>query len=92
MCGELGTGKGENIHEGGRTPSKAVFSRSAVTAAVAILYTRLTADVFNKEECPQGQVGVDHVICHGTNNRVISVMEGPEAVMYREGVPTGMSM
>ena len=61
MCGELGIEK-EDIHEGGRTPSKAVFSRPAVTAAAAILYTRLTAGVFSKEGCPQGQVGVDHVI------------------------------
>ena len=90
MYGELGTEKGEGIHEGGRTPSKAVFSRSAITAAAAILYTRLTAGVFSKEGCPQGQVGVDHVICHGANNRVVSVIEGPEAVIYREGAPAGM--
>ena len=42
MCGELGTEKGEVIHKGGRTPSKAVSSRPAITA---ILYTRLTAGV-----------------------------------------------
>ena len=92
MCGELGIEKGEDIHEGGRIPSEAVFSRPAVTAAVAILYTRLTAGVFSKEGCPQGQVGVDHVICHGANNRVVSVIERPEAVIYREGVPAGMCM
>ena len=90
MYGELGTEKGEGIHEGGRTPSKAVFSRSAITAAAAILYTRLTAGVFSKEGCPQGQVGVDHVICHGANNRVVSVIERPEAVICREGAPAGM--
>ena len=92
MCGELGIEKGEDIHEGGRTPSKAVFSRPAVTAAAAILYTRLTAGVFSKEGCPQGQVGVDHVICHGANNCVVSAIEGPEAVIYREGVPAGVCM
>ena len=58
MRGELGIEKGEDIHEGGRTPSKAVFSRPAVTAAVAILYTHLTAGVFSKEGCPQGQDGL----------------------------------
>ena len=92
MCGELGIEKGEDIHEGGRTPSEALFSRPAITAAVAILYTRLTAGVFSKEGCPQGEVGVDHVICHGANNRVVSVIEGPEAVIYREGVLAGMCM
>ena len=92
MCGELGIEKGEDIHEGGRAPSKAVFSRPAVAAAAAILYARLTAGVFSKEGCPQGQVGVDHVICHGANNRIVSVFEGAEAVIYREGVPAGMCM
>ena len=92
MCGELGIEKGEDIHEGGRAPSKAMFSRPAVTAAAAILYTRLTAGVLSKDGCPQGQVGVDHVICHGTHNRVVSVIEGPEAVIDREGVPAGICL
>ena len=92
MCGELGIEKGEDIHEGGRAPSKAMFSRPAVTAAAAILYTRLTAGVFSKDGCPQGQVGVDHVICHGTHNRVVSVIEGSEAVIDRKGVPAGIYM
>ena len=92
MCGELGIEKGEDIHEGGRAPSKAVFIRPAVAAAAAILYARLTAGVFSKEGCPQGQVGVDHVICHGANNRIVSVFEGAEAVIYREEVPAGMCM
>ena len=92
VCGELGIKKGEDIHKGGRTSSKAVFSRPAVTAAAAILYTRLTAGVFSKEGCLQGQVGVDHVICNGTRNSVVAVIEGPEAVIDREGVPAGMCM
>ena len=92
MCGELRIEKGEDIHEGGRAPSKAVFSRPAVTASAAILYARLTVGVFSKEGCLQGHVGVDHGICHGANNRVVSVIEGPEAVIDREGVPAGMYM
>ena len=92
MCGELGIEKGEDIHEGGRTPSKAVFRRPATTVAAATLYTRLTAGVFSKEGCPRGQVGVDHVICHGASNRVVSIIKGPEAVIYQEGVPSGMCM
>ena len=90
MCGELRIEKGEDIHEGGRAPSKAVFSRPAVTASAAILYARLTAGVFSTEGCLQGHVGVDHVICHGANNRVVSVVEGPEAVIDQEGVPAGL--
>ena len=92
MCGKLGIEKGEDIHEGGREPSKAMLSRPAITAAAAILYTRLTASVFSREGCPQGQVGVDHVVCHGTHNRVVSVIEGPAAVIDREGVPARMCM
>ena len=91
-CGELGVEKSEDIHKGGRTPSKTVFSQPAITAAGAILYTHLTAGVFTKEGCPQGQVGVDHVICNGTHNSVVAVIEGPEAVIDREGVPAGMCM
>ena len=92
MCGELGIEKGEDIHKGGRTPSKAVFSRPAVTAAAAVLYRRLAAGVFSTEGCPEGQVGVDHVICNGTHNSVVAVIEGPEAVIDRAGVPAGMCM
>ena len=92
MCGELGIEKGEGIREGGRAPSEAVFSRPAVTASAAILYARLTAGVFSKEGCTQGQVGVDHVICHGANNHVVSVIERPGDVINREGVPAGMCM
>ena len=92
MCGELRIEKGEDIREGGRAPSKAVFSRPAVTASATILYACLTAGVFSKEGCPQGKVGVDHVICHGANNREVSVIEGPEAVIDRKGVPAGTCM
>ena len=90
MCGELGIEKVKYIHEEGRTPSDAVFSRPAITAAAAIWYTRLTAGVFSKEGYPQGQVGVGHVIYHGAHNRVVSVIEGPQTVIYGEGVPAGM--
>ena len=43
MCGELGVEKDEDIRKGGRTPSKAVFSQPAVTAAAAVFYRRLAA-------------------------------------------------
>ena len=69
-----------------------MFSQPAITAVAVILYTRLTAGVFSKEGCPQGQVGVHHVIGKGTHNSVVAVIEGPEAVIDREGVPAGMYM
>ena len=53
MCGELRVDMGEDIHEGGRAPSKAVFSRPVVTASAATLYARPTSVVFSKEGCPQ---------------------------------------
>ena len=66
--------------------------RPAVTTAAAILYTCLTAGVFSKKGSPQGQVCTDHVVCHGANNRVVSVIEGPEAIADAKGVPAGMCM
>ena len=74
MCGELGIEKGETIFKRGKAPSKAVFSRPAITAVAARLYTCLTAGVFSKGGCPQGQVGVDHVI--GLNFRGMGIPSG----------------
>ena len=90
MHGKLGVENGKYIREGGRAPSEAVVRRPAVTTAAAILYTRLTAGVFNKEGSPQGQVCIDHVVCHRANNRVVSVIEGPEAIVDAKGIPAGM--
>ena len=56
MCGELGIEKSEDIHEGRRAPSKAMFSRHAITAAAVILYTRLTAGIFSKEGVHRGKL------------------------------------
>ena len=58
----------------------------------AVLYRRLTAGVFSTEGCREGQVDVDHVICNGIHNSVVAVIEGPEAVIDREGVPAVMYM
>ena len=92
MRGKLGVEKGKYIREGGRAPSEAVVRRPTVTAAAAILYTRLTAGVFSEEGSPQGQVCIDHVVCHRANNRVVSVIEGPEAIIDAKGSPAGMCM
>ena len=91
MRGKLGVDKGKYIREGGRAP-EAVVRRAAVTTAAAILYTRLAAVVFSEKRCPQGQVCIDHVVCHGANNRVVSVIEGPEAIVDVKGVPAGVYM
>ena len=92
MRGKLGVEKGKDIREGGRAPSVAVVRRPAVITAAAILHTRLTAGVFSEKGCPQGQVCIDHVVCHGANNRVVSVIEGPEAIVDAKGVPAGVYM
>ena len=92
MRGKLGVEKGKDIREGGRAPSEAVVRRPAVATAAVILYTRLTAGVFSKEGCPQGQVCIDYVVCHGANNRVVSVIEGPKAIVDAKGVPVGVYM
>ena len=92
MRGKLGVEKGKGIREGGRAPSEAVVRRPAATTAAAIFYTRLTAGVFSKEGSPQEEVCIDHVVCHGANNRVVSVIEGPEAIIDAKGTPVGMCM
>ena len=92
MRGKLGFEKEKDIREGGRAPPEAVVRRPVATAAAAILYTCLTAGVFSKKGSPQGQVCIDHVACHDANNRVVSVIEGPEAIVDAKGVPAGMCM
>ena len=92
MCGNLGIEKGKDIREGGRAPSEAVFRRAAATTATAILYTRLATGVLSEKGRPQGQVCIDHVVCHGNNNRAVSVIEAPEAVVDAKGVPAGVHM
>ena len=92
MCGKLGIEMGKDIREGDRAPSEAVFRRAAVTTATAILYTRLAIGVLSEKGRPQEQVCIDHVVCHGANNRVVSVIEGPEAIVDTKGVPAGVYM
>ena len=94
MCGKLWVEKGKSIREGGGAPSKAVFRRAAVTTAVAILYARLAraAGVLNEKGCSQRQVCIDHVVCHGAENRVVFVIKGPEAIVNAKGVPAGVGM
>ena len=92
MRGKLGVEKGKDIREGGRAPSEAVVCRPGVTTAAAILYTRLTAGVLSEDGSPQGQVCIDHVICHGANNLVVSAIERPEAIVDANGIPAGMCM
>ena len=62
--------------------------RTTVAAAAAILYTCLAAGVLSEEGCLQGQFGVESMVCYSTNNRVILVIEGPDAIIDAEGVPT----
>ena len=82
--------EGKYVGEGCRAPAKAVIRRTTVAAAAAILYTRLTAGVLSEEGCPQGQFGVESMVCYSTNNRVILVIEGPDAIIDAKGVTTRM--
>lgn len=59
-------------------------SHAAVAAAAAILCTSLTTCVLCEEGCPQGHVGVDYAICYGTFNCIVSVIEGPKAVIIEK--------
>ena len=52
------------------------------------LYTCLAAGVLSEEGCPQGQFSVESMVCYSTNNRVILVIKGPDAIIDAEGVPT----
>ena len=87
MCGKLGIKEGKNIRECGGAPTEAVVCRAAITTTAAILYTRLAAGVLSEKGCPQGQVCIDHVVCHGTDNRVLFVIKGPEAIVNSKGAP-----
>ena len=80
--------EGKDVGEGCRAPAKAVIRRTTAAAAAAILYTRLTAGVLSEEGCPQGQFGVESMVCYSTNNRIILVIEGPDAMIDANGVPT----
>ena len=57
-----------------------MFGGAAITAAAFVLYASLAACVFGEKRCPQGQVGIDYVICYRTNYVVIAVVEEPEPV------------
>ena len=89
---KVGNEKGKVIREGGRAPTEAVFRRAAVTTSAAILYTRLAAGVLSEKGCPQGQVCIGHAVCHGADNRVVFVVEGPEAIFNAKGVPAGVGI
>ena len=92
MCGKLGVEKRKDHREGGRVPSEAVFRRAAVTTATAVLYTRLAPGVLSEKGRPQRHIYIDHVVCNGANNRVVSAIEGPEAIVDAKGVPAGVYM
>ena len=85
---KLGVEKGKDVRERRWAPSEAVVRRTTVAAADAILYTCLATGVLSEEECPQRQFNVESMVCYSTNNRVILVIEGPDAIIDAEWVPT----
>ena len=57
------------------------------TTTTTTLYTGLMAGILSEEGCPQGQFGEESMVCYSTNDRVILVDEGPNAIIDAEGVP-----
>ena len=60
---------------------------TAVAATAAILYAGLAAGGLSEEGGPQRQFSVECMICYSAHNRVILVLEGPNAIIDAEGVP-----
>ena len=89
---KYGVEEEETILKRAKAPSEAMSGRVTYATAAAILYAGLAAGVFSTKGSPQGQVCIDHGACHGANNHVVSVIEGPEAIVGAKGVPAGMCM
>ena len=64
-----------------------MIGRTTVAAAAAILYACLAAGNLSEKGGPQGQLGVECMVCYGTHDRVILVNEGPDAIIDAEGGP-----
>ena len=60
---------------------------TAVSAAAAILYACLAAGGLSEKGGPQRQFGVECMVCYSTQDRVILVLEGPNAIIDAEGIP-----
>ena len=88
----FGVEQGEGIRERGRAPSEAMFGQPAIATATAILNACLATSVVREERCPQGQVGVYDLIRHSADDRVIAIIEGPEAIIDAEGIPARVYM
>ena len=58
----------------------------------AILNACLAASAVREERCPQGQVSVYHLVRHSADDRVIAIIEGPEAIVDAEWVPARVYM
>ena len=64
-----------------------MIGRTAVAAAAAILYACLTAGDLSEKGGPQRQFGMKSMVCYSTHDRVILVIEGPDAITDAEGIP-----
>ena len=60
---------------------------AAVAAAAAILYACLAAGGLSEKGGPQRQFGVECMVCYSAHDRVILVIEGPNAILDAEGIP-----
>ena len=64
-----------------------MIGRTTVAAAAAILYACLTAGDLSEKGGPQRQFGVEGMVGYSTNNCVILVIEGLDAIIDAKGIP-----
>ena len=78
---EFGVEEREGVFKRGGAPAETVFGRATIKTAVSILYASLATCVFGEKRRPERQVGIDDIICYGTNDVVVAVIEGPEPIV-----------
>ena len=76
MRSKIGVEERESTFKGGGTPAEAVFGRATIITTASILYASLAACVVGKKRRLERQVDVADIICYGTHDIVVVVMEG----------------
>ena len=65
---------------------------ATVTAAATVLGASVATGILSEERSPQGQVSFHSAISHSTNNVIVSVVKGPQAIIYHKGVMAGVDV
>lgn len=90
MYGERRVEEREDDLKGYSASTEAVFCLAAVTTATATLYTGLSTRFLYEEWCSSERFCVSHMNHYGVYDCVVSVIEGPEAVVDRKEVSARM--